>query len=79
MSAIPATLRVKVKPGARTSSLAPQPDGTWLARVAAPPLDGRANEALIALVATHFGVRKARVTIRSGATARLKTIDIAAQ
>lgn len=70
------TLRVKVKPGARASSLEQLADGTWLARVKAPPVDGKANEALIELIAGHFGVRKSAVTIRSGASGRLKTIDV---
>ncbi len=70
------TLQVKVKPNARTAELSEQPDGTWLAKVKAPPVDGKANEAVIALVAEHFGVRKAQVTIKSGAAARLKLIQV---
>jgi uncharacterized protein YggU (UPF0235/DUF167 family) len=66
------TLQLKVKPNARESSLAQQPDGTWLAKVKAPPVDGKANAAVIALVAEHFGVPKSAVTIKSGAGARLK-------
>ena len=42
-------------------------DGSWLARVKAPPVDGKANAAVIALVAKHFGLRKAQVHIKSGA------------
>ena len=70
------TLRIKVKPGARQTSLVQQADGSWLASIQAPPVDGKANEALIALVAEHFGVRKASVTIRSGASGRMKTVDV---
>jgi uncharacterized protein (TIGR00251 family) len=69
-------LTVKVKPGARTSALAEQPDGSWLAQVAAPPVDGAANEALIRLVAEHFGVRRAQVRIKSGASSRTKRIEV---
>jgi hypothetical protein len=69
-------LRVKVKPGARVSELAEQPDGSWLARVKAPPVDGRANEAQIELVAAHFAVRRGQVRIRSGASSRLKTVEV---
>ena len=67
---------VKVKPNARTSTLVAQDDGSWLAQIAAIPVDGRANEALIALVAKHFGVRRAEVRIKTGATARLKRVQI---
>jgi uncharacterized protein (TIGR00251 family) len=69
-------LEVRVKPNAKLSSLEEQPDGTWIARVKAPPVEGKANEALIALVAEHFGVRKAQVTIRIGASGRLKQLEI---
>ena len=57
------TLKLKVKPGSRDESLTEQDDGTWLARVKAPPVDGKANAAVIALVAAHFGLRKAQVSI----------------
>lgn len=70
------TISVKVKPSSRLSGLVEQPDGTWLARVKAPPVDGKANAALVELVAERFGVRKAQVTIKSGAGARLKLVQI---
>jgi uncharacterized protein (TIGR00251 family) len=69
-------LEVRVKPNAKVAGLEEQPDGTWIARVKAPPVEGKANEALIALVAEHFGVRKAQVTIRIGASGRLKQLEI---
>jgi len=70
------TLKVKVKPGSRDESLTEQADGTWLARVKAPPVDGKANAALIVLIAAHFGLRKAQVTIKSGASGRLKLVQL---
>jgi len=70
-------LNVKVKPGAREEALIQLADGSWLASVKAPPVDGKANAALIALVAAHFGVRKAQVSIRSGAGARIKRVEVA--
>ncbi len=70
------TLQVKVKPNARQSALAEQADGTWLAQIKSPPVDGKANEELIALVARHFGVRKAQVVIKSGASGRMKLVSI---
>jgi uncharacterized protein len=69
-------IQVKVKPHARASSLVAQVDGTWLAQVAAPPVDGQANAALIALIARHFGLRRAQVHIKTGSSARLKRIQI---
>lgn len=67
---------MKVKPNARASSLTQEPDGTWTARVKAPPVDGRANEEVIRLVAAHFRCPKSAVTIRSGASARVKRIAV---
>ena len=73
-----ATLQIKVKPNARTSSLEQAADGSWLAQIAAPPVDGQANEALIALVARQFGVRRAQVHIKTGSSGRLKRVQIEA-
>jgi uncharacterized protein (TIGR00251 family) len=69
-------IQVKVKPNARVSEIEEQPDGTWLARIKAPPIDGKANAALLALVAEHFSVKKGAVSIKSGATARMKLVQI---
>lgn len=69
-------LQVRVKPNARDSRLQPLDDGTWLARLRAAPVEGKANAELIALVARHFGCRKAQVSIRSGATGRVKQVDV---
>lgn len=68
------TLRLRVKPNARASLLTQQEDGSWLAQIAAAPVDGKANAELIALIARHFGVRKSQVAIKSGAGARFKQI-----
>ena len=70
------TLRLKVKPGAREEQLAELEDGSWIARVKAPPVDGKANAALIALVAKHFGLRKNQVSIKSGASGRMKLVQL---
>ena len=66
------TLQVKVKPNARTSSLAQVDDGSWVATLKSPPVDGKANTELIALVAGHFGCHKADVSIKAGAGGRIK-------
>lgn len=69
-------LRVKVKPRSKVSELLQSPDGTWLAKLKAPPVDGKANEELVALVAERFGVRKAAVSIKVGAAARTKLVEV---
>lgn len=71
------TIKVKVKPNARKSLLEPASDGgVWQAQLKSPPVDGRANEELIALVAKYFGRRKSAVSIKSGAAGRIKLIQI---
>lgn len=72
-------LRVKVKPKARASSFAQLPDGTWLAEIKSAPVDGNANRELIALVATHFRRSKSSVSIKSGASGRVKLLRIEAK
>ncbi|HMP80752.1 MAG TPA: DUF167 domain-containing protein [Pirellulaceae bacterium] len=69
-------IRVKVKPNAKTEDFQQESDGTWSARIQAPPVDGKANAALIEMIARHFGVKKKAVTIQSGTTARLKRVHI---
>lgn len=74
---MPATvIQVRVKPNARTSTLECDADGVWLAHLKSPPVDGRANAELIALIARHFGCRRSEVSIRSGASGRLKLVRI---
>jgi len=48
----------------------------WLkARVSAPPEDGKANEALVRLIAKTLGVAKSKVRIVSGETSRMKLLE----
>jgi uncharacterized protein len=70
------TLRVKVRPNARANALEQQVDGTWVAQVKAPPVDGKANDALVALIAKHFARRKSQVTVKHGATGRTKVVSV---
>jgi uncharacterized protein len=69
-------IQVKVKPNARSSEILEGEDGIWTARIAAPPVGGRANAELVKLVARHFGVARSRVAIRSGASGRMKLVEI---
>jgi hypothetical protein len=69
-------LRIRVKPNSRESSLVPQPDGSWLARLKSPPVEGKANAELIALVARCFNRPKSAVAIKSGASARTKLVRV---
>jgi uncharacterized protein len=71
------TIRVKVKPRSHISNLdGPDADGLWLARLKSPPMDGKANAELIALVARHFACPRSAISIKSGTTGRLKQVQI---
>jgi uncharacterized protein (TIGR00251 family) len=70
-------ITVRVKPNARASELVAGADGAWEARLKAPPVDGKANAELVALVAARFGCAKSAVSIRAGAGARTKRVEIA--
>ena len=72
-------IQVKVNPRAKVSSLEQLADGTWVARLKSPPVDGKANAELVELVAKHFHCRKADVSIKSGASGRIKMVEVAAQ
>jgi len=74
MSAL--TLQVCVTPRSRVSELVQSADGTWVARLKAPPVDGKANEELVALIAKRFRCRKSAVTIKSGAAGRTKLVVV---
>ena len=72
----PRVIQVKVKPNSRASLLEQKEDGTWLAQIKSPPVDGKANEELLTLVAKLFNCRKSDVSIKSGASTRIKLIQI---
>jgi len=72
----PKVIQVRVKPNSRSSLLEQSPDGTWLAHIKSPPVDGKANKELIKLVARRFECRRSDVSIKSGGTGRVKLVRI---
>jgi len=72
-------IEVKVKPNCGASALAQDDNGVWVAELRSPPVDGKANAELIALVARHFGCPRSAVSIKSGATGRRKLLKIQTQ
>ena len=72
----PKVIQVKVKPNSRASLLEQKDDGTWLAQIKSPPVDGKANEELVGLVAKHFKCRRSDVSIKSGGSSRIKLIQL---
>jgi uncharacterized protein YggU (UPF0235/DUF167 family) len=71
------TVRIKAIPRSpRTEFAGSMADGTLKVRVAAPAEKGKANEALCAFLAAHYGVARDRVAVISGHTAALKLVRI---
>ncbi len=70
------TLAVRVHPGARRNDVAGLHAGAVKISIAAPPEDGRANEALIAYLAELLKVPRARISLVSGAGSRSKVLRI---
>ena len=68
-------IQVKVKPGSREEELIQEGD-SFIARVKEPPKEGKANEAVVKLLAEHFGVPKSQVKIIGGLRSRSKVIKI---
>jgi uncharacterized protein (TIGR00251 family) len=71
------TLRVRVQPRASKEALAGERDGALLVRLTAPPLEGRANEALARLLARTLGVAPSAVRVLRGASGRDKLVEVA--
>jgi len=69
-------LQVRVKPRAKVSEISQAADGTWVAKLKAPPVDGKANAELTDLIAEKFKCRKTDVTIKAGASGRIKHIRV---
>lgn len=67
---------VRLQPRARHDELVGIRDGVLLARVSAPPAEGRANEALCRLIARRAGVAASRVTILRGERSRVKLVRV---
>jgi len=69
--------KVRVVPRASRSELVGEHDGALRVRIAAPPVDGAANDELVRLLALAFRVPRNAVNITAGHTAKLKTVCVA--
>jgi uncharacterized protein (TIGR00251 family) len=68
-------IQVKVKPNSRTEDVSQEGD-SFIVRVKEPPREGKANLAVIKLLAEHFGVPKSQVRIASGLKSRNKILEV---
>jgi uncharacterized protein (TIGR00251 family) len=69
-------LTLHVQPGAKKSEIAGLYGDALKIRLAAPPVDGKANTALLAALAAWLGLPKRAVTLKSGQTSRNKTVRV---
>ena len=69
-------IQVKVKPNSSTEELSREGDSVMV-KVKEPPQEGKANQAVIKLLAHHFGVPQSQIKILSGFRSRNKVIEVA--
>lgn len=70
------TLTLHVQPGARVTSVAGLHGGALKIKVAAPPVEGKANAALASFLAKAFNVPLRQVTVKLGSQGRHKVVEI---
>ena len=71
-------LTLHIQPGAKKTEIAGEHGEALKIRLAAPPVDGKANDCLIAFLAERLGVAKSRVELVSGQSSRAKRVRVAA-
>jgi len=69
-------LRIKVKPGSKRPRIEEDEAGALTVHLKSPPVDGKANEELVSVLASRYGVAKSRVRIKTGLAGRSKTVEI---
>ncbi|MFA7654440.1 MAG: DUF167 domain-containing protein [Candidatus Magasanikbacteria bacterium] len=67
---------IKVIPRSSKNELKQLADGSYKAKLTAPPVDGKANEALIEILAEYFNIPKSKIKIARGLTSKNKTVKI---
>lgn len=70
------SITVKIQPRAAANAWNGLNGDHFRVRIAAPPVDGKANDELVSFIATLFGVSRSRVELVSGDSARIKRIRI---
>lgn len=72
----PARINVYVQPRASKTAIAGMHDGCIKIRLAAPPVDGAANAALVEFVAERLNVAKSKVRVVTGFSSRRKVVEV---
>ena len=76
MAEVQTEIKVRVLPKSSRTEILGIKDDTYKVKLTAPPMEGKANKALIELLARRLRIGKGRVEIVSGGRSRLKTIRI---
>lgn len=71
-------LTLHIQPGAKKTEVVGLHGEALKIRLAAPPVDGKANAALLAFIAARLGVAKSQVELVSGETSRAKRVKVGA-
>jgi uncharacterized protein (TIGR00251 family) len=71
-------LDIHAQPGAKVSAVAGLHGEALKIRIAAPPVDGKANEALVEFIARQLGIAKRLVCVEKGVSSRDKRLSVAA-
>jgi uncharacterized protein YggU (UPF0235/DUF167 family) len=66
------TITVKVKTGRKSDSVLVIANGSYEVSVKVQPVDGKANDAIVTILATHFNISKTSITLQSGFTSKIK-------
>jgi uncharacterized protein len=69
-------IRVKVKPNSKIPRIVEEEDNSLTIYLKSPPVDGKANQELIKVLAERFDVSKSHITIKSGLSSRQKLVEI---
>lgn len=74
--AVRTRITLKIRPGAKRTGFAGKVGDVWKLQVAAPPVDGKANEAVVRFLAKLTGRPASAVKIVSGFTSPMKTVEL---
>jgi uncharacterized protein (TIGR00251 family) len=68
---------IKVNPNSKIDSVVKKDDGSFSLKVKAPAKEGKANKAIINILAKYFGVSKSSISIKAGHSSKNKIVEIA--
>ncbi|MCU0535495.1 MAG: DUF167 domain-containing protein [Hydrococcus sp. Prado102] len=69
-------IQVKVKPNTKQQKIEESEDGSFIIYLKSPPVEGKANQELIELLAKKFKIAKSKISIKSGLSSKTKLVEI---